>query len=167
MGIFLEAGPRATVPILLLTLCFWLSPAFLCHPTRHISQIHKHPLRYSRVSHRKNSKFRYSEGTSSWCLYLPYITCEILLRWAEKTQAAVFSFVPALAALATVVAGTSLPRDDACASSEIQCGPSTSSDKRDFTQHPSRALTGLTNAELLRRGLPINNPLRRGTSLWF
>ena len=40
--------------------------------------------------------------------------------------------------------------------------------KRDFLEHPSRDVQGLTNAELLRRGLPVKNPvLRRGAFVWL
>jgi hypothetical protein len=70
----------------------------------------------------------------------------------------IFALLPALAALVTSVAGIAI-RDDTC-NSEICAGPS----KRDFIEHPSRTIHGLTNAELLRRGLPLNNPImRRGS----
>jgi len=73
-----------------------------------------------------------------------------------------FSLIPALAALVTVVAGVSLPRD-VCHDSEIKCGLNHDT-KRDFTAHPSRDFHALTNAELLRRGLPLKEPvMRRGS----
>jgi len=62
------------------------------------------------------------------------------------------SVVAALAVLVTAVAG--------CQNSEIGCNPP-GSDKRDLSE---RTVGAFTNAELLRRGLPLNNPvLRRGT----
>ena len=78
-----------------------------------------------------------------------------------KTQTMrILSFIPALAALVTAVASVAVP--DTCTGSEMKCvsgvGP-----KRELTQHPSRNLRAMTNAELLRRGLPLNRPvLRRG-----
>jgi len=57
-----------------------------------------------------------------------------------------------LAVLVTAVAG--------CQNSEIGCSPP-GSDKRDLSERNAGAFS---NAELLRRGLPLNNPvLRRGT----
>ena len=69
----------------------------------------------------------------------------------------IFSLVPVLAALATAVAGVPLPRDVG----NIQMFA-----KRDFSdQRVSRNVGGLTNAELLRRGLPPKGPvMRRGAS---
>jgi len=62
------------------------------------------------------------------------------------------SVVAALAVLVTAVAG--------CQNSEIGCSPP-GSDKRDLSERNAGAFS---NAELLRRGLPLNNPvLRRGT----
>jgi len=62
-----------------------------------------------------------------------------------------------LAALVTAVAGSALPRAD-CDGSEMGCGVTQSTTKRDFSG------VGLSNAALLRRGLPLKNPvMRRGT----
>ena len=75
----------------------------------------------------------------------------------------IFSLIPVLAALATAVAGASLPRTDNCAS-EAGCGVVQARAKRDFSrQRFSRTIRGLTNAQLLRRGLPLKDPIiRRG-----
>lgn len=64
------------------------------------------------------------------------------------------SVVAALAVLVTAVAG--------CQNSEIGCPANPpATDKRDLS---ARNADAFTNAELLRRGLPLNNPvLRRGT----
>ena len=76
-----------------------------------------------------------------------------------------FALIPVLAALVTAVVGAPAPDD--CAGSEIGCGTNVPS-KRDFLEHPSRDVRGLTNAELLRRGLPVKNPvLRRGAFVWL
>ncbi|KAF9651403.1 hypothetical protein BDM02DRAFT_867254 [Thelephora ganbajun] len=75
----------------------------------------------------------------------------------------IFSFIPALAALVAVVAGVALPDDDNCGC-EVGCEIAKLATKRDFFEHPVRTIRGLTNAALLRRGLPLKNPiLRRGT----
>lgn len=75
----------------------------------------------------------------------------------------ILSFIPALAALVTAVMAAP-PNKDACQNSEMKCGHNSHPSKRDFLEHPARAVHALTNAELLRRGLPLNNPvLRRGT----
>lgn len=73
----------------------------------------------------------------------------------------IFSFIPVLAALVTAVVAA--PTDN-CGSSEMGCGGNGAS-KRDFLERPARSGDGsLTNAELLRRGLPPKDPfLRRGT----
>ena len=73
-----------------------------------------------------------------------------------------FALVPVLAALTTAVAGLSLARDDTCSQSEIGCNPPHA--KRDFPDQPvARSVDGLSNAELLRRGLPLRAPvMRRG-----
>ena len=73
-----------------------------------------------------------------------------------------FSFIPVLAALVTAVAGVAVPDD--CADTEMGCNPHLSA-KREFVPHPARDNNrAMTNAELLRRGLPMNYPvLRRGT----
>lgn len=75
----------------------------------------------------------------------------------------IFSLITTLATLATFVAGLSLPRQDDCGF-EAGCGLSQLS-KREFTvDHAARSPQGLTNAELIRRGLPLKNPImRRGT----
>ena len=75
------------------------------------------------------------------------------------------SFIPALAALvAAVVAAPA--NNGGCHDSEIQCGPDPQTSKRDFLEHPARAVHALTNAELIRRGLPLKNPvMRRGKFL--
>lgn len=75
----------------------------------------------------------------------------------------ILSFIPVLAALVTAVVAAP-PNKDACHDSEMKCGHDSHSSKRDFLEHPARAVHALTNAELLRRGLPLNNPvLRRGS----
>jgi hypothetical protein len=73
-----------------------------------------------------------------------------------------FALVPVLAALTTAVAGLSLARDDGCGNSEMGCVAPT---KRDFPEQPvARSVGQMTNAELLRRGLPLKAPvMRRGT----
>ena len=77
-----------------------------------------------------------------------------------------FSFIPILVALVTVVAGAPAPADP-CADTEIGCGTHVAP-KRDFIVHPLRDVGGLTNAELLRRALPLKNPvLRRGAFAWL
>ena len=59
----------------------------------------------------------------------------------------IFSLIPVLAALATTVAGVSLPRQD---------------------ERAARTVPGLTNAELARRGLPPKDPImRRGAFMWL
>lgn len=74
----------------------------------------------------------------------------------------IFSFVPAFAALITAVAGLALPVDVSCG--EMGCDAVQAAHKRHFLEHPARAARSLTNAELLRRGLPLKSPvLRRGT----
>jgi hypothetical protein len=76
----------------------------------------------------------------------------------------ILSFIPALAVLVTAVAGVATP--PSCGDSEIACGPDPTTIKRDFLEHPARDGHALTNAELVRRGLPLNAPvLRRGTFL--
>jgi len=69
------------------------------------------------------------------------------------------SFIPALVALVTAVAAA--PTDGSCKDSEIICSSQVT--KRNFV-HPARDVHGVTNAELLRRGLPLKGPiLRRGS----
>lgn len=75
----------------------------------------------------------------------------------------ILSFIPALVALVTAVMAAPSNKD-ACHDTEMKCGHDSHSSKRDFLEHPARAVHALTNAELLRRGLPLNNPvLRRGS----
>jgi len=71
-----------------------------------------------------------------------------------------FAIIPALAALITAVAAA--PADGCNAE---MCGASgTPPTRRDFFEHPSRDVHALTNAELLRRGLPLKEPImRRGS----
>ena len=77
----------------------------------------------------------------------------------------ILSFIPALAALVTAVASVAVP--DTCTGSEMKC-VSDVGHKRELIQHPSRNLRATTNAELLRRGLPLNRPiLRRGAFEWL
>ena len=60
----------------------------------------------------------------------------------------IFSLIPVLAVLVTVVAGVPT--------------------KRNLVEYPTRDVHALTNAELLRRGLPLNGPvIRRGTFMRF
>jgi len=67
-----------------------------------------------------------------------------------------FSLLPVLAALVTVVAGAALPRADGdCGSSEMGCKVAQSATKRDFSGR------GPSNADLLRRGFAIKNPIMR------
>ena len=76
-----------------------------------------------------------------------------------------FSLISTLAVLITAVVGAALPRDantDGCGA-EAGCKYAGLTLKRDVFEHPSRTVNELTNAELLRRGLPLNNPVvRRG-----
>ena len=76
----------------------------------------------------------------------------------------IFSFITALAALSTAVVGATLPREDNCGF-EIGCELARLASKRDFSgEHATSTVRGLTNAALLRRGLPLKNPImRRGT----
>jgi len=79
----------------------------------------------------------------------------------------IFSLIPVLAALVTAVAaGSALSREDNCGA-EAGCEVAQLASKRDFLGHPTRAVHGFTNAALLRRGLPLKNPImRRGTLTW-
>ena len=76
----------------------------------------------------------------------------------------IISFIPALAVLVTAVAGVALPAMTNCgADIDAECGLANLANKRNFVGHSARSGHGLTNAQLLRRGLPINPPvLRRG-----
>ena len=77
----------------------------------------------------------------------------------------IFSLIPALAVLVAAVAGSPFPADSADGNCgyEIGCEVAQSAAKRDFFEHPTRTVHGLTNAALLRRGLPLKNPvMRRG-----
>jgi len=78
----------------------------------------------------------------------------------------IFSFIPTLVALITAVAGSALTREDNCGA-EAGCEVARLASKRNFFEHPTRAAHGLTNAALLRRGLPLKNPImRRGMLKW-
>ena len=81
----------------------------------------------------------------------------------------IFSLLPALAALATAVAGVALPRQDGDCGFEVGCELAQSASKRDFSPaHAARTVPGVTNAELARRGLPFKNPImRRGAFMWL
>lgn len=75
----------------------------------------------------------------------------------------ILSFIPTLAALVAAVAGAALPTGDKCGS-EIECNPAHLAAKRDLSELDIR---DLTNAERLRRGLPLKSPiLRRGAFAW-
>ena len=77
----------------------------------------------------------------------------------------IFSLLSALAALVTAVAAGTLPARD-CVDSEIVCGAQVT--RREIIGHPARDVHGLSNAELLRRGLHLKAPvLRRGQLLSF
>jgi len=79
----------------------------------------------------------------------------------------IFSFIPAFAVLATALTGAALPVEpgqDNCGY-EVGCELAQSAAKRDFFEYPTHTARGLTNAALLRRGLPLNKPImRRGAS---
>lgn len=75
----------------------------------------------------------------------------------------IFALIPVLAAFATAVAGVALPRADDCGF-EMGCdlGLGQSTTRRDLSgERAARAVSGLTNAELLRRGLPLKGPIMR------
>jgi hypothetical protein len=75
----------------------------------------------------------------------------------------IFSFVPALAVLVAAVTGAALPVEpaqDNCGY-EVGCELAQLAAKRDFLEYPTRTVRGLTNAALLRRGLPLKNPIMR------
>ena len=75
------------------------------------------------------------------------------------------SFIPTLAVLVTAVVGAALPTDDSCGS-ELGCARL--AHKRHFVDHSGRNIRGLTNAQLIRRGLPLNPPvLRRGAFVFW
>jgi hypothetical protein len=76
----------------------------------------------------------------------------------------IFAIIPALAVLATAVSGLSLPRQDNCGY-EVGCDLASQMTKREFSgELPARDLLGWTNAELLRRGLPLKDPImKRGS----
>ena len=79
----------------------------------------------------------------------------------------IFSFIPALIVLATALTSAALPVEpgqDNCGY-EVGCELAQLAAKRDFSGYPTRTARGLTNAALLRRGLPLNKPImRRGAS---
>jgi hypothetical protein len=73
------------------------------------------------------------------------------------------SLILVLAVLVIAVVGASLPTDYDCVS-EIGCELA---NKRD-SESPTRTVRRSTNAELLRRGLPLKYPvLRRGTFVYW
>ena len=74
----------------------------------------------------------------------------------------IFSLVSVLAALTTAVAALAVSRDVGC-EFEMKCNRQSPA-KRDFSSQPvARSDDGLSNAELLRRGLPPKGPvMRRG-----
>lgn len=77
-----------------------------------------------------------------------------------------FSFIPVLAALVTAVAGAALPRQGDNCGYEIGCELAQLTSKRDFSgdRVARSGASGLTNAALIRRGLPLKSPImRRGT----
>jgi hypothetical protein len=72
----------------------------------------------------------------------------------------ILSFIPLLTAFVTTVAGAAFPADSSCGS-EIGC-PEPAQLATDDHFSP-RTVRDLTNAERLRRGLPLKSPfLRRG-----
>ena len=76
-----------------------------------------------------------------------------------------FALIPVLAALVTAVAGVALPRADDCGF-EMGCDLGQSVSRRDFSgERVARTIPGLTNAELLRRGLPLKDPIMRRGAL--
>ena len=70
-----------------------------------------------------------------------------------------FAILPALAVLATAVFGASVPASD-CSGSELGCETHVPS-KREFLDHPTRDGRALINARLLRRGIPLRDPVLR------
>lgn len=71
-----------------------------------------------------------------------------------------FSFIYVLAALVVAVTCASLPLDRSCV---LGCGLAQLENKRSILERPTLTVRDLTNAELLRRGLPLKYPvLRRG-----
>lgn len=74
----------------------------------------------------------------------------------------IFCLLPLLAALASSVVGAAVRRDDAnnCGS-EIGCNLGLAK-RGDSVQLPTRTVRELTNAERMRRGLPLKPPVRRG-----
>lgn len=83
----------------------------------------------------------------------------------------IFALIPVLAAFVTAIAGAAIPADASCSSEfDLGCVPGQLANKRYFAEHPTRTVGSFTNAELLRRGLPLNRPvLRRGvfSCLWY
>jgi hypothetical protein len=69
-----------------------------------------------------------------------------------------------LFALVTALAGVAFADD--CKKTEMGCDVK-GGGKRDFVELPARDVTGMTNAELLRRDLPLKSPvMRRGAFGW-
>lgn len=86
----------------------------------------------------------------------------------------IFSLIPVLAALVTAVVGCDFEmgcdpapaskRDSDCASGEMGCGVPQPPSRRGF----SGSARGLTNAALIRKGLPLKDPIiRRGAFTWL
>jgi len=81
----------------------------------------------------------------------------------------IFSFIPAFAVLATALTGAALPVEpgqDNCGY-EVGCALAQPAAKRGFFEYPTRTVRGLTNAALLRRGLPLNKPIMRRGAFKF
>ena len=90
-----------------------------------------------------------------------FLALSVALHPAKTQTMRIFSIIPALAALVTAVASVSVY--DTCAGSEMRHETHVAP-KRGFIEHPSCNVHSMTNAELLRRELPLNRPvLRRGT----
>ena len=124
-------------------------------------------VKVGRRNHRRRSSINWEDFPPASLVHLCSFPQVVHHTHTPLQTTRFFSFIPALAALATVVAGVSLRGDETYTGSDIECGTPSSPDKRDLIQHPSRALGGWTNVGLLRRGLPINNPLRPARSCSF
>jgi hypothetical protein len=101
----------------------------------------------------------------SFFLAFPTLSSLPTLFSVQQHTMRIFSLIPVWAALATAVAGAALPRAGNCAS-EVGCNVIQALAKRDFSrQRFSRTVRGLTNAQLLHRGLPLKDPfIRRSRS---
>ena len=75
----------------------------------------------------------------------------------------IFSFIPALVAFITAVAGAPCPGPPVVAGCGFEggCEVANLATKRNFFEHPVRTVHGLTNVELLRRGLPLKHPIMK------